>query len=353
MLLYQSFQIKQLILPNRWVMAPMCMYAAQEGVANDFHLVHYGSRALGGLGLIVVEATAVSRMGRITPGCLGLWTDEQRDALKKIVDFVHQQSETKMGIQLAHSGRKGSIMDGKELALDEGGWQTVAPSALPYHQGNRLPQVLTIDEIQAIVEEFRQATQRAVDAGFDVIEIHAAHGYLINEFLSPLTNQREDIYGGSFENRVRILMEVIDAVNPILAGKIPLFVRISATEHEAGGWDLEDSLRLTAMLKDRGVDLIDVSSGGNMPTTPQTPYNTDHAPMAEAIKHQIGMHTGTVGMIEDWERAEAILQKDQADLIFVGRALLRNPALAMLEGFKVDTETFIPPAYTRGKPSKK
>ncbi len=352
MLVYQPFQIKNVTLKNRWVMAPMCMYAAVDGVANDFHLVHYGSRALGGVGLIIVEATGVTREGLITPGCLGLWTDEQTLALKKIVDFVHKHSETKMAIQLAHSGRKGSIMDGKELPLDEGGWQTVAPSAIPYHTTNRLPRVLSIAEIQEIVEAFKQAAQRAVQAGFDIIEIHTAHGYLLNEFLSPLTNTRTDSYGGSFENRTRFLMEVIDAVNAVI-GDTPLFVRISATEHEPDGWNLEDSIRLSAMLKDRQVDLIDVSSGGNLPTSPHTPYDTDHAPMSDAIKKAVGIQTGVVGMIEDAERAESILQRNEADLIFVGRALLRNPALPVLESFKTDAPCFIPEAYKRGKPSKK
>ena len=241
----------------------MCMYSAENGVPNDFHFVHYGSRAQGGTGLIIVEATGVVPEGRITNKCTGIWNDEQVEAFQKIVKFVHENSESKIGIQLAHAGRKASTWNGKQISLEEG-WETVAPSPIPYHQSERIPHVLSTEEIKSLVQSFKIAAKRSIDAGFDLVEIHAAHGYLVHQFLSPLSNIRTDEYGGSFENRIRFLLEIVDAVNEVLDENHPLFVRISATDYAENGWDLKQSVELAKILKTKNVDLIDVSSGGNI-----------------------------------------------------------------------------------------
>jgi 2,4-dienoyl-CoA reductase-like NADH-dependent reductase (Old Yellow Enzyme family) len=264
------------------------MYSAEEGVANDFHFVHYGSRAQGGAGLIIVEATGVEPRGRITNKCLGIWNDEQALALKKIVDFVHQNSESKIGIQLAHAGRKGSVSaeTNRQMSLEEG-WETIAPSPIPFHHSERIPHELSVEEIKALVEDFRKAAKRAVEAGFDVLEIHGAHGYLIHQFLSPLSNTRTDEYGGSFENRARFLMEIVDGVNSEITEKQALFVRISGTEYAENGWEITDSVELSKTLKDKNVDLIDVSSGGNINgvTIPLRPGY--QVPLAEDVKKML------------------------------------------------------------------
>ncbi len=248
MILYSPIQLRNLEIKNRWVMSPMCMYSAENGVPNDFHFVHYASRAQGGTGLLIVEATGVVPEGRITNKCTGLWNDEQTLAFKKIVDFVHQNSKSKIGIQLGHAGRKASTWNGKQLSLEEG-WETVAPSKIPYGEGERIPHELTISEIKKLVQDFKDAAKRSLEAGFDVIEIHAAHGYLIHQFMSPLSNVRTDEYGGSFENRIRFLIEIVDAVNELLDENHPLFVRISGTEYAENGWDLSESVQLAEILK--------------------------------------------------------------------------------------------------------
>ena len=263
MKLFTPITFRNIELKNRIVMSPMCMYSAEDGLANDFHFVHYGSRAQGGAGLIITEATAVEPRGRITNQCLGIWNDEQALALKKIVDFVHQNSESKIGIQLAHAGRKGSTWENRQISIEEG-WETIAPSPIPFHHSERIPHVLTIEEIKELVENFRKAARRSVEAGFDVIEIHGAHGYLIHQFLSPLSNTRTDEYGGNPENRARFLMEIVDAVNAEITEDVALFVSISGTEYAENGWDIKDSAELAKVLKTKIVDLIDVSSGGNI-----------------------------------------------------------------------------------------
>ncbi|HCR75820.1 MAG TPA: oxidoreductase, partial [Chryseobacterium sp.] len=255
-MLYTPIRFRNVELKNRWVMSPMCMYSSENGLANDFHFVHYGSRAQGGTGLIIVEATGVEPRGRITNHCMGIWNDEQAEKLQKIVEFVHQNSETKIGIQLAHAGRKGSAWNNVQIPIEEG-WETIAPSPIPYHPIERIPHVLTIKEIKEQVENFRQAARRSVKAGFDVIEIHAAHGYLIHQFLSPLSNIRTDEYGGSFENRIRFLIEIVDAVNEELNENVALFVRISGTEYPQSGSEREASAELAKILKNHSVDLVD------------------------------------------------------------------------------------------------
>lgn len=349
-MLYSPIKFRNLELPNCWVMSPMCMYSSENGLANDFHFVHYGSRAQGGTGLIMVEATAVTPEGRITPKCMGIWNDEQAAKLGEIVKFIKNNSKSKTAIQLAHAGRKASTWEGKQLALDNEGWQTLSASDIPYEESERKPHSLTIEEIKETVNLFKKAAQRAVDAGFDVIEIHAAHGYLVHQFLSPLSNVRTDEYGGSLENRSRILIEIVDAVNEVLDENHPLFVRISATEYAENGWDLEESVELSKILKERNVDLIDVSSGGNIHGAKISVFPSYQVPMAEAVKTGAEIKTGAVGLITSAEQAEGILMQNKADLIFVAREILRNPYLAVESSFKENKDCFFPHQYLRAKP---
>ncbi len=348
MILYSPIQFRNLKLKNRWVMSPMCMYSSEEGVATDFHYVHYGSRAQGGTGLLMVEATGVVPEGRITPKCMGIWNDEQAEKLKNIVAFVHENSESKIGIQLAHAGRKASTWNGKQISIEEG-WETVAPSEIPYADGERIPHELTVSEIKGLVQSFKDAALRALEAGFDLLEIHAAHGYLIHQFLSPLSNVRTDEYGGSFENRIRFLVEIVEAVNELLDENHPLFVRISGTEYAENGWDIEDSVQLAEVLKNKKVDLIDVSSGGNIQGAKITLFDGYQVPLAAQIKKETGIKTGAVGLIKSAEQAEMILQKEEADLIFVAREILRNPYLAVENSFEGKGECFFPHQYERAR----
>ncbi|WP_133441073.1 NADPH dehydrogenase NamA [Chryseobacterium salivictor] len=347
-MLYSPLKLRNLELRNRWVMSPMCMYSCENGVANDFHFVHYGSRAQGGTGLLIVEATGVVPEGRITHKCMGLWNDEQAQSLKKIVDFVHQNSESKIGIQLGHAGRKASTWNGQQLSLEEG-WETVAPSKIPYAEGERIPHELTVEEIKQLVQDFKAAAQRSIDAGFDLIEIHAAHGYLIHEFLSPLSNVRTDEYGGSFENRIRFLVEIVESVNEVLDENHPLLVRISATEYAENGWDIEESVQLAKILKDKKVDLMDISSGGNIHGAKITLFDGYQVPLAAEIKNKAGMKTGAVGLIKTAELAEEILQKKEADLILVAREILRNPYLAIQGSFEGKGDCDFPHQYERAR----
>lgn len=348
MILYSPIKFRNLELKNRWVMSPMCMYSCENGVPNDFHYVHYGSRAQGGTGLIIVEATGVVPEGRITHKCTGLWNEEQTQAFKKIVDFVHNNSESKIGIQLGHAGRKASTWNGKQLSLEEG-WETVAPSKIPYAEDERIPHELTIPEIKKLVQNFKDSASRALEAGFDLIEIHAAHGYLIHQFLSPLSNNRTDEYGGSFENRIRFLVEIVDAVNELLDENHPLFVRISGTEYAENGWDIEESVKLAEVLKNKKVDLMDVSSGGNIHGAKITLFDGYQVPLSAQIKKETGMKTGAVGLIKSAEHAEEILEKGEADLIFVAREILRNPYLAIQGSFEGKGDCDFPHQYERAR----
>lgn len=348
-MLYTPIRFRNLELKNRWVMSPMCMYSCENGIANDFHLLHYGSRSQGGTGLIIVEATGVVPEGRITNKCMGIWNDEQANVLSKIVKIVHEQSESKIGIQLAHAGRKASTWNGKQISLEEG-WETVAPSPVPYEESERIPHVLTVEEIKDLVQRFKEAAVRAINAGFDLIEIHAAHGYLIHQFLSPLSNTRTDEYGGSFENRIRFLLEIVKAVNEVLDDDHPLFVRISGTEYAPNGWNIKDSVALAKILKENNVDLIDVSSGGNIHGVKISLFDGYQVPLAAAVKKDAGIATGAVGLIKTAKQAEEILQNEQADLIFVARELLRNPYLPVRGSFKNQDHCFFPHQYERARP---
>ncbi|MCU0407440.1 MAG: NADH:flavin oxidoreductase/NADH oxidase [Bacteroidales bacterium] len=326
-ILFSPLKIKGLTLKNRVAMAPMCQYSSTDGFPSGWHMVHYGTRAAGGAGLVIQEATAVLPEGRITPGDMGIWSDEHIVALKPIVDFIHSQGAV-AGIQLAHAGRKASCdlpwKGGKQLDPGKGGWQTVAPSSLPFTEGDRIPDELGTAEILKVAEAFREAAIRAKKAGYKVIEIHSAHGYLLQEFLSPLSNKRSDKYGGSFENRTRLLVEVTGAIRSVWPSENPLFVRISSTEWTEGGWSPDDSVRLAGVLRDKDVDLVDCSSGGNIATA-VIPFSPGYqVPFAGAVR-KTGIMTGAVGLITSSFQAEAILQEEKADLILLGRELLRNP----------------------------
>ena len=327
--LFSPFQLGEVTLPNRIVVSPMCQYCSADGFATDWHLVHLGSRAVGGAGLIIVEASAVTPEGRITPGDLGIWKDDHVGKLRQIAEFVHSQGSA-IGIQLAHAGRKASMAVPWEqerlLGPTEGGWtDVVAPSAQSFAANYAEPTSLDKDGIRRVREAFVAAARRADQAGFDVIELHAAHGYLLHEFFSPLSNTRTDEYGGSFDNRIRFLLEVVDAVQTVWPSHKALMVRISATDWTEGSWDIEQSVELARLLKRHHVDLIDVSSGGNLPGA-KIPVGPGYqVPFAEQIRREAGVATGAVGMITDARQADELIQSGQADLVFIAREFLRDP----------------------------
>jgi 2,4-dienoyl-CoA reductase-like NADH-dependent reductase (Old Yellow Enzyme family) len=326
-MLFNPIQIKSLIFKNRIVVSPICQYSSEDGFANDWHLVHLGSRATGGAALIISEASAVSPEGRISPGDLGIWKDDHIENLKRITDFIHGHGSV-AGIQLAHAGRKASSevpwKGGQQIAIENGGWETVAPSAVPFKNIDRAPQELDADGLKKVIEDFKSAASRALAAGFKVIEIHAAHGYLLNEFLSPLSNFRKDEYGGTFENRIRLLLEILVAVQTVWPVDLPIFVRISVSDWAEGGWEIDDSVELAKILKDKGVDLIDCSSGGLVSHAKIQAGPGYQVHFAEAVK-TAGILTGAVGMITSAEQAEEILTDGKADLILLAREFLRDP----------------------------
>jgi len=352
--LFDSFTIRDLEFSNRVFVSPMCEYSSVDGYANDWHLVHLGSRAVGGAGLVLTEATAVLPEGRISPQDLGIWKDEHVDPLKRIVSFIHEQGSV-AGMQLAHAGRKASTQrpwEGDGVVPEtEGGWQNVmAPSAIPFADNYPTPQALTVDGIQQVVRAFADAARRACDAGFRVIEIHAAHGYLIHEFLSLLSNHRDDTYGGSFENRTRLIREIVAAVRSSWPKGAPLFVRISATDWVEGGWDLKQSIELARSLKQLGVDLIDCSSGGTVPHAkiPAGPgYQT---PFAQRIRHEAEILTGAVGMITSPVQAEQIIGTGQADAILIAREFLRDPYWPLRAATELGQSISWPVQYLRAAP---
>jgi len=352
--LFTPLTIRGITFPNRIAVSPMCEYASDDGFANEWHLVHLGSRAVGGAGLVIVEATAVEAEGRITFGDLGIWKEEHIPALLRITNFIKSQGAVP-GIQLAQAGRKASA----ELPWDGGaairpnapnGWQVVAPSPIPFREGDPIPHEVTESEIESVVASFAAAARRALAAGFEVFEIHGAHGYLIHEFLSPLSNHRQDEYGGSFENRIRFLREVISAVRREMPWNLPLFLRISATDWVEGGWNVEDSVELSRIAKTLGVDLIDVSSGGNaahakVPVGPA--YQT---PFAERIRREASVLTGAVGMITEAQQANGIIESGQADLVLLARELLRDPYFPMRPAQTLEVPVSAPNQYLRAWP---
>ncbi|TCK85388.1 NADPH dehydrogenase NamA [Albibacterium bauzanense] len=352
-ILFSPLSVREVTFKNRIVVSPMCQYSAQDGFANDWHLVHLGSRAVGGAGLIIAEATSITPEGRISPEDLGIWKDEHIPELKRITNFIHQHGAV-AGVQLAHAGRKASSSSpwngATQLSLEEGGWQTLAPSAIAFNSNNRPPLALDKQGIERIISSFKDAAERALEAGFQLIEIHAAHGYLINQFLSPLSNQREDEYGGSFENRIRLLLEVIQAIREVWPESYPLFVRISATDWVENGWQIEDSIDLSKILKTKGVDLIDCSSGGVISGVKIPLVPGYQSPLAEAIRKNANILTAAVGLITDAEQAEQLLQDGKADLILFARESLRNPYLPLIFAQKLNAEIDWPLQYERAKP---
>lgn len=349
--LFSPLTIGNITLKNRIVTSPMCQYSANDGYANDWHLVHLGARAAGGVGLVIAEATAVVPEGRITPGDLGLWSDGHIDGLRRIVNFIHSQGAV-AAIQIAHAGRKASCAvpwkGGRQLSDQDGGWQTVAPGNIPFLPGEREPEPLSQDGIQRVISGFASAARRALAAGFRVVEIHSAHGYLLHEFLSPLSNNRTDDYGGSFGNRIRLLKQVTEAVRKELPDGNPLFVRISATDWTEGGWSLEESIKLAGILKDMGVDLIDCSSGGNIHDAKIPVAPGYQVPFSEAIR-KTGILTGAVGFITTPAQAESILQEEKADLVLLARELLRNPYFALNAAGELGEDVEWPVQYLRAK----
>jgi len=348
--LFQPLTLRGLTLPNRIAVSPMCQYSAQDGLPNDWHLVHYGGLAQGGAGLVITEAAAVLPEGRISPEDLGLWNDTQTEALARIVQVMATQGAAS-AIQLAHAGRKASHpapwKGSGSLPPAAGGWTPVGPSALAFDTGWTVPTALDEAGIQGVIQAFAAATRRSLEAGFQVVELHAAHGYLLHQFLSPLSNRRTDHYGGSFENRIRLLCEVTAAVRAVWPERLPLFVRISATDWAEGGWNLEQSIELAKALKDLGVDLVDCSSGGMVPRA-EIPLGPGYqVPFAARIRAEAGLPTGAVGLITEPQQAEQILAEGSADLVLLGRELLRDPRWPLRAAQALGAEVPWPAPYAR------
>lgn len=352
--LFSPMNIRDIECRNRIMVSPMCQYSSEDGFSADWHLVHLGSRAVGGAGIVMTEGTAVSPEGRISYADLGIWKDEHIPGLKRITDFIKDYGAVP-AIQLAHAGRKGSRSknwEGNTLwPEDKGGWQVVGPSALSYGDGYPVPEELDRDGIKKVINDFREAARRSHEAGFDIIEIHAAHGYLIHEFLSPISNKRADEYGGSFENRIRILTEIADAIREVWPDSKPLFVRISASDwlENETSWDLDQSVKLSGILKEHEVDLIDVSSGGNSPKQRIKAGPAYQVPFSDRIRNEAGMATGAVGMITNAMQAETILRNEQADLIIMAREFLRDPYFPLHAAPQLREEGDWPDQYLRAK----
>jgi 2,4-dienoyl-CoA reductase-like NADH-dependent reductase (Old Yellow Enzyme family) len=351
--LFAPFQLRSVTFANRIGVSPMCQYSAEDGFANDWHMVHLGSRAQGGAGLVMLEASAVVPEGRITPGDLGIYRDEHVPGLKRITDFIHSQG-VRAGIQLAHAGRKASMsspfIGDRLLSAAEGGWQPVGPSPIAFAPHYAVPQPLDQAGIDVIVRAFAASAQRALAAGFDFVEIHAAHGYLLHEFLSPLANQRTDGYGGSFENRIRFLLAVVDAVRSAWPDRLPLLVRISSTDWVEGGWTIDDSVTLAGHLRAHGVDLVDCSSGGQVPHAVIPVGPGFQTPFAARIRSEAAIPTAAVGMITDPQQADAIVAEGQADLVFLAREMLRDPYWPLHAAAALGEPASWPVQYLRAAP---
>ena len=352
--LFESLQLRDVKLHNRIGIPPMCQYSADEGVAADWHFVHYGSRAVGGAALMILEATAVAPEGRISPGDLGLWQDGQVEGLARIAEFARRQGCI-AAVQLAHAGRKASVGLGWQaqqvLAAADGGWPVVGPSAIPFGEGYACPQALDQAGIDRVIEQFAAAARRAREAGFQVVEIHAAHGYLLHQFLSPLSNQRNDAYGGSFANRTRLVRQVVEAVRCEWPQSLPLLIRLSATDWLDGGWNADETVALCRTLKDLGVDLIDVSTGGLLPTAkiPAGPgFQTE---FAARVRHEAGVPTAAVGLITSPAQADHIVRSGQADMVLLGREMLRDPYWPLHAAQALGQAAPWPQQYLRAAPA--
>lgn len=350
--LFTPLKLRELTLPNRVFVSPMCQYSSPDGKPNDWHFVHYGSRAVGGAGLVITEAIAVSPEGRISPEDLGIWSDEHAQALTASVAFIKEQGSI-AGVQLAHAGRKASVappwLGGQPLTAENRGWQPLAPSSLPFATGHPTPQAATVEDLNLIIQQFAEATRRALKSGFQVVELHAAHGYLLHQFLSPLSNQRSDEYGGSLENRLRFPLQVAKTVRENWPDSLPMFVRISATDWVAGGWDLEQSLEFCRQLKGLGVDLIDCSSGGLVPDAVIPAGPGFQTPFAADIKKILDIATATVGLITTPAQAEQIVATELADAVLLGRELLRNPYWPLHAAQTLGADLPWPSQYERAK----
>ena len=352
--LFDAFSLRSLTLANRIIVSPMCQYSSVDGFSNDWHFVHLGSRAVGGAALVLTEATAVTADGRISPQDLGIYDDGHVAGLGRIVRFIHGQ-QAFAGIQLAHAGRKAStappFAGGRGVAPGDGGWEPVGPTGIAFSPTYPVPRSLTATELAGIVAAFGRAAARAAEAGFDVVEIHAAHGYLIHEFLSPLVTTRTAQYGGSFDNRVRLCLDVVDAVRGVWPDHLPVIVRISSSDWKDGGWDIEQSVALARRLRDRGVDLVDCSSGGAVAdaTIPLAPGY--QVPFAERIRREAGIPTGAVGLITDAAQADAIVRGGQADCVLLARELLRDPYWPLHAARQLGHLVPWPTQYVRAAPA--
>ncbi|ONI82382.1 oxidoreductase [Saccharothrix sp. ALI-22-I] len=349
--LFSPLTLRAVTLPNRIAVSPMCQYSSQDGHPNEWHLVHLGSRAIGGAGLVFTEATAVQAIGRISPEDAGIWDDAHIASWRPVVDFIHAHGAV-AGVQLAHAGRKGSTYapfapQRGGVADVDGGWTPVAPSAEPFHESYRVPVELDAEGIAQVVADFAAAARRALEAGFRVVEVHAAHGYLLHEFLSPLSNHRTDAYGGSLENRTRLVREVTAAVREAVGEEVPVFARISATDWVEGGWTAEDSVVLARDLAALGADVIDVSTGGNVPTA-DIPIGPGYqVPFAETVRRKADVPTGAVGMITDARQAEQVLADGSADLVLLGREFLRDPYWPLHAAQQLGVQVNPPRQYAR------
>jgi len=351
-ILFSPLKLQSITFRNRIFVSPMCQYSSQDGLPTDWHLVHLGSRAVGGAGMVMVEATSVSPEGRISLGDSGIWSDAHVEAFMPISRFVKEQGAVP-GIQLAHAGRKGSCsppwLGGGPLGIDERGWQPLAPSTVPFDVGHPVPQAMTLEDMDLVENQFRSATRRAFAAGFQVVELHMAHGYLLHEFLSPLVNQRGDDYGGSLDNRLRFPLRVARAVREEWLKELPLFVRISATDWVAGGWDMDQSVVLARHLKEIGVDLIDCSSGFAVPNEP-IPFGPGfQVPFAARVRAEVGIASGAVGYITEPAHAEQIVATGQADVVFLARQMLRDPYWPLHAAKALHAEAVWPNQYLRAK----
>jgi 2,4-dienoyl-CoA reductase-like NADH-dependent reductase (Old Yellow Enzyme family) len=353
--LFSPIQLRGLALPNRIMVAPMCQYSAENGEANDWHFTHMNTMALSGAAMFCIEATHVEAIGRITPGCLGLWNDATEAALKPILASIRKHSKAAVGMQLAHAGRKGSShtpWDGGQLIpIAEGGWQTVAPSALPHKEGEAAPLALDAQGMACIRDAFVSAAKRAERLGIDALELHFAHGYLIHQFLSPIANQRTDQYGGSLHNRMRYPLELFEAVRAVFPDRKPVGVKVSATDWVEGGWDLAQTIELAHELKKRGVDWIDASSGGVSPLQ-KIPLSPGYqVPLAQGIKEATGLTTIAVGLITQPQQAEEIVASGKADMVALARAMLYDPRWGWHAAAQLGGQVSAPPQYWRSQPS--
>jgi 2,4-dienoyl-CoA reductase-like NADH-dependent reductase (Old Yellow Enzyme family) len=353
--LFTPLTIRSLTFRNRIFVSPMCQYSSDDGFPTEWHLVHLGSRAVGGAGLVMQEATAVSAEGRISPSDMGIWSDEHAQRLSRIARFVKAEGAA-AGIQLAHAGRKASTappwQGGGPVGAESGGWQPIGPSRVPFASGYPAPREMSLDDMDMVCDQFIAAARRGVQAGYQVLEIHAAHGYLLHQFLSPLSNRRTDDYGGSLENRMRFPLRVCEAVREVWPADLPVFVRISASDYLEGGWDLEQSVGFASGLKQAGIDLIDCSSGGTSPESKPPVGPGYQTPFSAAIRARVGIPTAAVGLITEPYQAETILVTGQADVVVLGREMLRDPYWPLHAAQRLNAEMKWPKQYERARPAK-